>query len=47
MKADMGSDGAIWGRGSNQMTQELGKVYMGSCWVEVRADRCYMDDCEA
>ena len=40
----MGSDVAIWGRGSNQMTQEQGKVHMGSCGVEVRSDRCLMDD---
>ena len=42
--ADMGSDGAIWGRGSNQMTQEPGKVHMGSYGVEVRSERCLMDD---
>ena len=42
----MGSDGAIWGRGSYQVTQQLGKVHMGSCGVEVRADRCSMDDCD-
>ena len=46
VKADMGSDGAIWGRGSYQVTQQLGKVHMGSCGVEVRTDRCSMDDCE-
>ena len=44
VKADMGSDGAIWGRGSNQMTQEPGKVHMGSYGVEVRSERCLMDD---
>ena len=35
----MGSDRAIWGRGSNQMTQELGKVHMGSYWVEFGTER--------
>ena len=46
VKADMGSDGAIWGRESNQMTQEPGKVHMGPYGVEVRSDRCLMDDSE-
>ena len=46
VRVDMGSDGAIWGRGSYQVTQQLGKVHMGSCGVEVRADRCSMDDCD-
>ena len=39
----MGSEGAIWGRGSYQRTQELGKVHMGSYGVEVRSERCLMD----
>ena len=43
----MGSDGAIWGKGSNLMTQEPGKVHMGSYGVEVRSDRCLMDDSES
>ena len=42
----MGSDGAIWGRGSHQVTHELGKVHMGSCGVEVGSDRYLMDDSE-
>ena len=42
----MGSDGAIWGKGSYQVTQQLGKVHMGSWGVEVRTDRCSMDDNE-
>ena len=42
----MGSDGAILGRGSYQVTQELGKVHMGSRGMEVRTDRCLMDDSE-
>ena len=28
------------------MTKELEKVHMGSCGVEVRSDRCLMDDNE-
>ena len=43
----MGSDGAIWVRGSKQMTQELGNVHMGSCGVDVRSDRGLMDDNES
>ena len=39
VKADVGSDGAIRGRGSNQRTQELGKVHMGSYWVEFGTER--------
>ena len=40
----MGPYGAIWGRGSNQMTQEPEKVHMGSYGVEVTSERCLMDD---
>ena len=43
---DMGPYGAIWGSGSNQRTQEMGKVHKGSCGVEVRSDGCLMDDNE-
>ena len=46
VRVDMGSDGAILGRGSYQVPQQLGKVHMGSCGVEVRSDRCLMDDNE-
>ena len=42
----MGSDGAILGRGSYKVTQELGKVHIGSYGVEVRTDRWLMDDNE-
>ena len=40
----MGPYGAILGRGSYQMTLEPGKVHMGSYGVEVRSERCLMDD---
>ena len=42
----MGSDGAILGWGNYQVSQHLGKVHMGSCGVEVRTDRCLIDDIE-
>ena len=42
----MGPYGVIRGMGSNQRTQELGKVHKGSCGVVVRSERCLMDDNE-
>ena len=41
VRVDIRPDGAIWGRGSNQVTPEPGK---GSCEVEVRSDRFFIDD---
>ena len=38
VKADSGSDGAIWGRGIYQVTQDLEKVHMGSYWVGTKKE---------